>query len=235
MLKKVTIAEELKRFNQINNYVKNLITEQDIPYLNAEQPKPTETTPPADGAQPVDGLPPAGGEMPADGVPPVDGSQPTNDVPLPTETMVEPTSDDTTEEMDITDLVNMTKSIKQQLDDKQDNGDTTQKMDGIFSKLTELETKLQGMDQLIAKIDNLGVELQNSKPKTPEEKLEMRSLDSFPFNKNPQEFFADKKEEMRASGKNEYVLTKNDVENYGKNEITKSFNPNEVDNNDLRY
>jgi len=105
-------------------------------------------------------------------------------------------------------------------------------MDDIFSKLTDLETKLNSMDELISKIDNLEVEVKNSKPKSPEEKLEMRSLDSYPFNKNPQEFFDEKLQQMKQSGKNEYILTKNDIENYSKNDITKTFNPEEDDEED---
>ena len=35
---------------------------------------------------------------------------------------------------------------------------------------------------------------------------------------------------MRASGKNEYILTKNDIENYGKYVIMKSFNPKAFEN-----
>ena len=57
----------------------------------------------------------------------------------------------------------------------------------------------------------------------------MRSLDSGPFNQKPQQFFNDKQEEMRRSGKNEYVLTKGDVENYGKYDMMKSFNPSARD------
>jgi hypothetical protein len=53
----------------------------------------------------------------------------------------------------------------------------------------------------------------------------MRSLDSYPFSQKPQEFFTHKQEEMRASGKNEYVLTKNEVENYSKEHLAQSFNP----------
>ena len=53
----------------------------------------------------------------------------------------------------------------------------------------------------------------------------MRSLDSYPFNEKPQEFFAHKQGEMRASGKNEYVLTKDDVENYAPDALKTSFNP----------
>ena len=37
--------------------------------------------------------------------------------------------------------------------------------------------------------------------------------------------YTHKQEEMRASGKNEYVLTKNEVENYSKEHLAQSFNP----------
>ena len=65
------------------------------------------------------------------------------------------------------------------------------------------------------------------KEKTPEEKLELRSLDSYPFNQNPQEFFSQKQGEMKVSGKNDYVLTKQDVDDYSKDMIKNSFNPEE--------
>lgn len=55
----------------------------------------------------------------------------------------------------------------------------------------------------------------------------MRSLDSYPFNEKPQEFFAHKQGEMAASGKNEYVLTKDEVNNYPNDTIKTSFNPNQ--------
>ena len=82
---------------------------------------------------------------------------------------------------------------------------------------------------LLEKIEDLEVEIEKRNP-TPEEKLEMRSLDSYPFNKKPDEFFSEKQDEMKKAGKNEYVLTKDDVENYGKNQIMKSFNPNAEEN-----
>jgi hypothetical protein len=97
-------------------------------------------------------------------------------------------------------------------------------MDDVFSRLGELEQKLSQMDSILVKIDQLGSQIQNIKEPTPVEKLEMRSLDSYPFNQKPQEFFANKQGEMRASGKNEYVLTKSDVENYSQEEIEKTFN-----------
>lgn len=211
-MSKRNLSEELRRFNEINGYVKSLINEQEAPLPT---PDPNAVSP----VEPVDGEVP-----PVDtAVPPVDTAAP------PTETI--PEDPDTTEEIDITDLVNMTKSIKKDLEDRKEDNGNSQKMDELFGKLNDLETKLQGMDVLITKIDNLEVEVKNSKPKSPEEKLEMRSLDSYPFNENPQQFFGQKLEQMRMTGKNEYILTKDDVENYSKNEIMKSFNPNE----DNRY
>lgn len=204
------LQEELNRYKSINQYGKKMIMEQDVP-----------PTPEA----PVDPLaePPAGEDLPAP-----DASVP----PAPEAPADEPTpndmGDDTTEEIDITDLVDMTKSIKKDIEDnKNDHGAVLSKMDDVFSKLGELETKLAEMDQLVSKIDQLGAKIEEVKPKTEVEKLEMRSLDSYPFNEKPQEFFAHKQGEMRASGKNEYVLTKDDVQNYPADQIKQSFNPEE--------
>lgn len=204
MLEK-TLQEELNRYNQINKYGKKLIFEQELP------PAPGGDVPPAE----------PGAEVPAPdaGVPPLGAGTP----PSP-DAMPEPTSD--TEELDITDLVNMTKSIKKDLEDKSnDNQQVTTKMDDMFSKLENLEQKLSEMDQIIAKIDALGPKLDSMREPKPEERLQLRSLDSYPFNKNPQEFFSEKQDQMRASGKNEYILTKDDVQNYSNDNIKTSFNP----------
>jgi len=58
----------------------------------------------------------------------------------------------------------------------------------------------------------------------PEEKLHLRSLDSYPYNQKLTDFFVDKQDEMEKSGKHEYVLTDEDVENYSPNEIKTTFN-----------
>lgn len=165
-------------------------------------------------------LPPTG-----DALPPVEGGlPPMPEAPATQAPMTEPES---TEELDITDLVNMIKSTKNDIKKStKDNTDDVAKMDSIFNKLADLENKLGEMDTIINRIDQLGNEVQEIKPKTPEEKLEMRSLDSYPFNEKPKEFFNHKQAEMRATGKNEYVLTKDDVMNYSSNQIMNSFNPN---------
>ena len=198
------LIQEVNRFREINrNATKHyLINEQ------AEEPAPL---PPAPGGD----LPPA--DAPAMDAPAVDmPAAPLPDSPEMSET----------EEVDVTDLVNMTKNIKNELESsKMEHDGVIQKMDTVFSKLDDLESKLSNMDAILSKIDELGNKVQEMKPPTPEEKLEMRSLDSYPFNQKPQEFFTHKQEEMRASGKNEYILTKNEVENYSKEHLAKTFNP----------
>ena len=192
------LLEELNRYKAINKYGSKMIMEQEVP--PAPEAAPTDV-PPVDA--PLD-VPPAVDDMSMD---PMD-------------------SMDSTEEIDITDLVNMTKNIKNDLDNnKQDNSMVIGKMDDVFTKLTDLEQKLSQMDQVMAKIDELGSKVEMMKPETPQEKLEMRSLDSYPFNQKPQEFFAQKQGEMQATGKNEYVLTKDDVQNYSQDELKTSFNP----------
>ena len=163
---------------------------------------------------------------PAD-LPPVDAGVPPMD-------MGTPPAESDTEEIDITDLVNMTKSIKKDVDDsKSENLGVNQKMDSVFTKLTDLEQKLSQMDSVIDRIDQLGTKIDSMKEKTPEEKLELRSLDSYPFNQNPQEFFNQKQGEMRASGKNDYVITKQDINDYSKDIIKNSFNDEEE--NEFKY
>jgi hypothetical protein len=200
------LQEELNRYKAINKYGKTMIMEQDAP---------------VDPAAPIDpaAIPPADPTLDPAAMPPADPAAPIDPAAAPGET-------DTTEEIDITDLVNMTKSLKKDVEDnKNENGDVIGKMDDVFTKLSDLESKLSQMDQVMAKIDELGAKVDASKPKTGVEKLEMRSLDSYPFNEKPQEFFTHKQGEMQASGKNEYVLTKNEVDNYPTDTIKTSFNP----------
>jgi len=210
----------LNRYLEINHY----LFEQEAPAPVEDPlaaPAPADpTAAPLGGEDPLAAAPE--GELPAEELPAAEeGGDPLETTPT--------TEDDTTEEVDITDLVNMIKDVKRDLDEPTEDPAESQKMDDVFSKLGELEGKLGEMDQVLAKIDQLGAQIEASKPPTPVEKLEMRSLDSGPFDKNPAEFFQGKQEEMRKAGKNEYVLTKGDVDNYGKYDMMKSFNPSARD------
>jgi len=217
------LLEEVKRFNAINKYGKKMIMEQDAP--PAPEAGDVPPPPPAGGdaeTTPTDVPPPPTGDA---GTPPTDLPPVGDDTTAPLDASA-PT--DSTEEVDVTDLVDMVKNIKNDMESsKQDNGTIVNKMDDVFTKLNDLEAKLGEMNAVMAKIDQLGAKVEEMKPKTEVERLEMRSLDSYPFNEKPQEFFAHKQGEMRQSGKNEYILTKDEVENYPKDAIMKSFNTND--------
>jgi len=202
------LQEELNRYNAINKYAKKMIVEQEAPL------------PPADPA-----LDAAGAEMPPMDTAPIDAA-PIDAAP----------EMDSTEEIDITDLVNMTKSLKKDIEGSQnDNSTVISKMDDVFTKLDDLASKLSEMDTLVQKIEQLGVEVKQMKPETPQEKLEMRSLDSYPFNQKPTDFFSQKQEEMRASGKNEYVLTKDDVNDFTPETLRDTFNDTGEEENEFKF
>ena len=210
------LREELDRYNSINNYQKKSINEQ-------EELDPTDLP---TGDEPL-GDAPIGDEPVGDA--PVD-DLPVDDAPVDEIPAEEPEGDFDTEEIDITDLVNMTQNIKNDLDSsKSDNDAVMGKMGDLFGKLDDLESKLSQMDDVIAKIDGLESKVTQMKEPTPQEKLEMRSLDSYPFNQNPADFFSQKQGEMKKSGKNEYVITKSDLDDINPAQMRASFGEEDED------
>jgi len=123
-------------------------------------------------------------------------------------------SDGKTEELDITDLVKSQKNVEQKQSEYFDN---------LFQHLDNLESKLSEMDGIMTKLNDLEMKVEKYREKTPQEKLELRSLDSGPFNQKLTDFFQDKEEDMEKSGKNEYILTQDEVEDYSPSEIKKTF------------
>ena len=211
------ILEELKRFNQITSYVLN---EQPAPDLGLDVPPPADS---AAGAPPPPADPAAGATPP----PPPAGDAAATDVPEPVDIENDPdveevgseedvkTDEEGTEEIDITDLVTTQQDIKSKQEEF---------MNSLFSKIDDLESKLVHMDQIMDKINSLETKFDRYREKTPEEKLMLRSLDSYPYNQKLTDFFDDKKQEMEETGKNEYVLTSDEVQEFSPNEIKKTFN-----------
>lgn len=203
------ILEEIARYNSINKY----IIEQEA------------TLPPPPGEEDPNALPPA-----TDGAPspdPVDPNvvAPSPEVPtgpqpvdLENDPDVEKLGDEEstgkTEEMDITDLVKSQKNVEQRQEEYFEN---------LFQHLDNLESKLGEMDGIMNKLNDLETKIEKYREKTPQEKLELRSLDSGPFNQKLSQFFDDKEEDMEKSGKNEYILTQDEVEDYSPTEIKKTF------------
>jgi len=204
------LREELNRHHSINNYGKKPINEQD-------EVDPTELP---TGDEPLGDAPV--GDVPIDDVP--------MDAPVDEIPDEEPDGDFDTEEIDITDLVNMTQNIKNDLDSSKSNSSEVMgKMGDLFSKLDDLEAKLSQMDVVMDKIDGLESKVTQMKQPTPQERLEMRSLDSYPFSQSPSDFFSQKQVDMKKSGKNEYIITKSDLSDINSGEMRSSFGQTEED------
>lgn len=198
------LQEEIERYNEINLYNEKITIQEQVDDI------PTD--------------------IPADDLP----TNASVDDTISNEPIVEPDVVDS-EEIDITDLVNMTQSIKNDLDDNRSNNDEiANKMDAVFQQFDSLKNQLSKMDVMMTKIEGLSAQIEAAKPATPEEQLNMRSLDSYPYNEKPIDFFNNKKAEMERTGKNEYVLTKSDIENYSNNTIKDSFNAKDEEDENFK-
>ena len=91
------------------------------------------------------------------------------------------------------------------------------------------------MDNIVQKLNSIEERIEKMRPKTPQEKLELRSLDSFPFNQKLTDSFDDKQDEIEKTGKNEYVLTDDEVSDINVNDIKNSFQPSGEDRQDFKF
>ena len=91
------------------------------------------------------------------------------------------------------------------------------------------------MDQIMSKLNSLESKIEKYRQKSPEEKLNLRVFDSYPYNQKLTDFFDDKKEEMEKTGKNEYVLTDDQVSDINVNDIKNSFQPSGQDREDFKF
>ena len=207
------ILSEIQRYRSINNYI---LEQEAVP-------------PPVDAALPPEGEappPPAAGETPAEApAEPIDVENDPDVEKIDDEGESEEKDKDSegSEELDITDLVTAQKDIQSKQDDYFDN---------LFGQLGKLESRLGEMDAIMNKLNALENKIEKYREKTPQEKLELRSYDSYPFNQKLSQFFDDKTDEMEKTGKNEYVLTSDDVTDINVNDIQDSFRNKSNDIND---
>lgn len=201
------IIQELERHHKINKY----LMEQDIDIPATDIPAD-----PAAGGDPMADVgadPLANAEAPAP-------AEPVGDIPAePIDMGGEMETAETgetggTEELEITDLVNSQKNIEKKQEEY---------FDTLFKQLDDLQNKLGTMDSVVQRLNTIEDKIEKYRQKTPQEKLELRTLDSGPFHQKLSDFFSDKQGEMQQSGKNEYVLTSDEVENFLPSEIQGTF------------
>ncbi len=209
------ILSEISRYRSINNY----ITEQDAaatPDLGALAPEAGATPPPPPAE--TTATPPPPPAAPG-GAQPIDVENDPDVEKIDDEGKSDEKKDESSdsEELDITELVTAQKDIQTKQDDYFEN---------LFSQLNKLESRLGEMDAIMNKLNALENKIEKYREKTPQEKLELRSYDSYPFNQKLSQFFDDKQEEMEKTGKNDYVLTPEDVTDINVNDIKSSFQGN---------
>jgi hypothetical protein len=176
------ILEELSRFNSINKY----INEQELPRPPAEDPLAGAPADPLAGA-PADPL--AGGTPPAPeaaGTTPPPAPETGTPVDVAADPDVEKVGEEDGEDktnLEITDLVKSQKKIEEKQDDY---------FEQLFGHLETLESKLGEMDEIVNKLNSLEAKVEKYREKTPQEKLELKTLDSGPFNQKLSDFFIDK-------------------------------------------
>jgi hypothetical protein len=219
------IISEIERYRNINNYILEQAAAPPPPDLGALAPAPGEIgagapPPPA----PAEGTPPPAPQAPQ----PIDVDNDPDVEKIDDEGKSEDKKDEGsgTEELDITDLVDSQKNIETKQEEYFEN---------LFSQLSNLESKLSEMDSIMNKLNSLENKIEKYREKTPQERLELRTLDSYPFNQKLSTFFDDKQDDMEKTGKHEYVLTSDEVEDINSSDIKGSFQPGGGDSYDNEF
>ena len=140
--------------------------------------------------------------------------------------------DEEVEEIDVTAIVKGSDEAKELAQQAVTVGqENSSYLQSLTDKLSNLEAQLSKMDTIASKIGKLEQDI-----KTPEEKLELRSLDSYPFNQKLSDYWEEKaKTDDRyriSTGKDiedgeetEYVIKPEDIEDFNEADVESSFNP----------
>jgi len=143
---------------------------------------------------------------------------------------IEDTTGDETE-LDVTELVTKQDEVNTELSDQKDIlQKNTESLDDLMNKLSSLESHLTSMDDMVNKISNLEKKIEEYRPRTPEEKIGLRKHDSGPYTKTLTDFFTDKEDVFDETGKKQYILKPDDLEDYSNDDIKKSFDPDQEEN-----
>jgi len=240
---KTLLNEELKKHMRLSEYTfyvgedDDVVGNSDKDLLLGEDPEEDDIDIP-NGDEPMDepaaDLGPDGGgdmEEPPMEEPPMEdpavGDTSMEEPPMEEPPMDIPPVEDEVE-LDVTQLVQGTEEAKMSADM------ANQKMGQLINQFNELNDKLNSLEDLNGKIAELEDEIVKRNP-TQIEKLEMRSLDSFPYNLKLTDYWEDKESDgdIQATGDamepesepEEYVLTQDDVDSeYNQQQVPKSFN-----------
>ena len=228
---KSVLSEELQRFNQIGGYVENL-HEQFLGFAGGRtelgEQEEEETDTPEGGEDDLgldDTTEETGEDLGGEDLGGEDlGGEDLGGDDLGGDDLGGDISDNT-EEIDVTDIVTMTKETGEKAEELEGTiGKQKDSIDSLISKLDDLENKLNGMDKVMSSINQLEDKIEEYRPQTPEEKLELRYLDSGPFNQSPKKYWEEKKGDLKKQkDKHEYVLTSDEIDDINDSDIKNSW------------
>lgn len=256
MSKKNLLAAELKKFKMISEYSfyipdNELIDEADDELEDEEggdeMPEPEgepgaepeisfdgeEIDPAMDdeaGMEPEAGMDDPGMEEPMDDLP-----EPEGDTNLDDDAMMgEPDTGEEEIELDVTELVDKSEAAKQSSDE------ANEKLNAMMQKFSELGERMSKMDMLDKKLEALQQDIAKRNP-TEEEKLDLRSMNSYPYNVKLTDYWDDKDrgnykvdngegQTFKKDGEDEYILTKDQVDSdYSEMSVKNTFDYKEED------
>ena len=234
-LQEKNLYEAHKQFMRLCewSYVPTTLEEEGDEDMPQDSDADDSTPTMGDDMPPMDGQGGTEGEMPQDGG--TDGSMPSmgGDIPSMDEPMdggMPPMEGEDETVIDVDDITN----AQEKMNDKvnvvgQDLGKVDDKIEALLQTLSKMETMINNNNQEIA---NFKAEFEKRNP-TQTEKLNLRSLDSYPFNVNPKDYWAQKGADPNSNYSGfsnngepttqEYVITNNDVDDFSEREMEDSF------------
>lgn len=232
-INKALLSEELKRFKSLtdyNYYDDRKPISENFPIVAMEDDRAPEPNIILGMAEAEEGEE----NVPAEDNVDADVEDITADIEAKTDTPEAPADDANAEmpmdepapaedevELDVTELVKGSEAAKQSADS------ANSKIDQLMGMVDKLENQLSSMSAISDKIEGLEKEIERRNP-TPKEKLEMRSLDSFPYSVKLSDFWAEKGDRYDTGAESdkpeEYTLTQKDVDDsYSESDIEDSF------------
>ena len=181
-----------------------------------------------------DGMPPTDGGMNGGADPNAmggDGMPPMGDMP--------PMEDE--EVIDVDDITNAQEKMNNKVNHVgRELGDVDDKIETLLTSLEKMQQMIDNNNQEIAQFKK---EFEKRNP-TQTEKLNLRSLDSYPFNVNPKDYWDEKGIDPNSNYSGyadndeptdkEYIITNSDVDDFDERAISQSFNIDDELNQDIK-
>ena len=143
--------------------------------------------------------------------------------------------------IDVDDITNAQEKMNTKVNHVgRDLGDVDDKITTLLNSLSKMEQMIDNNNQEIAKFKQ---EFEKRNP-TQTEKLNLRSLDSYPFNVNPKDYWEEKGIDPNSNYSgysdndkpttDEYEITNNDVDDFSERDIENSFDIDDDLNQDIK-